>query len=118
MSNKNKKGGLVYSTHPEEVSNVWQELFSNEEQEKTTPLSHQKVRIRLERKAGNKEVTAIEGIEANEEELTDLTKKLKQLCGGGGTLKDGVIQIQGNHRERILKFLVDKGYKSTKLAGG
>jgi translation initiation factor 1 len=51
------------------------------------------------------------------DELKSLTKKLKQECGSGGTIKDGVIEIQGEHREKIADVLRKLGYK-VKVAGG
>jgi translation initiation factor 1 len=51
------------------------------------------------------------------DELKSLAKKLKQECGSGGTVKDGVIEIQGEHREKIADVLRKLGYK-VKVAGG
>jgi translation initiation factor 1 len=49
--------------------------------------------------------------------LKSLAKQLKQVCGTGGTFKDGIIEIQGEHRERIAEALKKLGYK-VKIAGG
>jgi translation initiation factor 1 len=49
--------------------------------------------------------------------LTQLGKQLKAACGSGGTVKDGVIEVQGDHRELVQRQLVDKGY-TVKLSGG
>ena len=76
------------------------------------------LRIRREtsgRKGGA--VTTITGAPGTEKELKILTKKLKQLCGSGGTLKNGVIEIQGDHRKKVLDTLTKDGF-SAKLAGG
>lgn len=62
-------------------------------------------------------VTLIRKLVLSEEDLKDLAKKLKQLCGSGGTVKDGEIEIQGEHRERIAEALQKMGYK-VKIAGG
>lgn len=77
-----------------------------------------KVRIRRETK-GRKGagVTLITGIPLAGEELKNLHKQLKQLCGVGGTLKDGVLELQGDQREKILKALAGKGW-DVKIAGG
>jgi translation initiation factor 1 len=49
--------------------------------------------------------------------LLDLAANLKRLCGAGGTVKDGALEIQGDHRERLADHLQAKGY-AVKLAGG
>lgn len=64
-----------------------------------------------------KGVSLIEGLNLEPEALKKLTKQLKQLCGTGGTLKDGVIEIQGDHRDKLLTFLVEKGIKAKKSGG-
>ena len=76
------------------------------------------VRIQRESKGRNgKTVTIISGILEQNETLRDLLSDLKRICGSGGTLKDGVIEIQGDHREKLLEELKKRGYK-TKIAGG
>ena len=62
-------------------------------------------------------VTLIKKLVLSEEGMKDLAKKLKQLCGSGGTIKEDVIEIQGDHREKIAGALVKMGYK-VKIAGG
>ena len=62
-------------------------------------------------------VTVLKKLVLSEEDLKELAKKLKQLCGSGGTIKDGEIEIQGEHRERIAEALRKMGYK-VKIAGG
>ncbi|NVK42304.1 MAG: translation initiation factor Sui1 [Oceanospirillaceae bacterium] len=76
------------------------------------------VRIRRET-AGRKGkgVTTVSGVPLPEAELRELSKKLKKLCGTGGALKDGVIEIQGDHRERLKLALEQQGF-NVKLAGG
>jgi translation initiation factor 1 len=66
---------------------------------------------------GGKGVTLIKNLVLAEEDMSALAKKIKQVCGVGGTVKDGVIEIQGENRERIAEVLVKLGYK-VKLAGG
>jgi len=66
---------------------------------------------------GGKGVSLIHGIPLAEEELKQLAAKLKQHCGTGGTVKDGVIEIQGDQREKLSAYLQKQGYK-VKLAGG
>ncbi len=76
------------------------------------------VRIRRET-AGRKGkgVTTISGVPLAEAELKNLLKKLKQRCGTGGALKQGILEIQGDHREQIKSLLESEGFK-VKLAGG
>lgn len=76
------------------------------------------VRIRREvsgRKG--KGVTTVSGVPVTAAELKTLAKQLKQQCGTGGALKDGVIEIQGDHRAKIKDVLEAKGFQ-VKLAGG
>ncbi len=62
-------------------------------------------------------VTVISGIPLDGEELKALAKELKTLCGSGGTVKGGVIEIQGDHRDRLLEALAKRGWK-VKRSGG
>jgi len=66
---------------------------------------------------GGKTVTLVKKLVLSEEDLKELAKKLKQICGSGGTVKDGEIEIQGEHREKIAEALMKLGYK-VKIAGG
>jgi translation initiation factor 1 len=76
------------------------------------------VRVRRETGGrGGKTVTAVYGVALAEDKLKDLAGELKRLCGTGGTVKDGTIEIQGDHRERIVAALEKRGY-TVKLAGG
>ncbi len=62
-------------------------------------------------------VTLVKKLFLSESDMKELAKKLKQLCGSGGTIKDDVIEIQGEHREKIAEALMKMGYK-VKIAGG
>jgi translation initiation factor 1 len=76
------------------------------------------VRVRRETGGrGGKTVTAIHGIALAEDKLKSLAGELKRLCGTGGTVKDGAIEIQGDHRDKIVAALEQRGY-TVKLAGG
>jgi translation initiation factor 1 len=59
----------------------------------------------------------VRGLRAEEPTLDNLALELKRLCGAGGTVRDGAIEVQGDHRERIAERLRALGY-SVKLAGG
>jgi translation initiation factor 1 len=62
-------------------------------------------------------VTLVKNLSLSPADLKELTKRLKQACGSGGTIKEGVIEIQGEHREKIAEELQKMGYK-VKIAGG
>jgi len=76
------------------------------------------VRIRREVKGRKgKTVTTISGLPLNHDGLQKIAKELKQNCGSGGSVKESVILIQGDHREKILKILQGKGYPVKKADG-
>ena len=76
------------------------------------------VRIRRETKGRKgKTVTAVYGVALPGDEMARLASELKRQCGTGGSVKDGVILIQGDHRQSVKKRLEEKDY-SVKLAGG
>ena len=62
-------------------------------------------------------VTLIKNLSLSPDALKELGKRLKQACGSGGTIKEGVIEIQGEHREKVAEELKKLGYK-VKIAGG
>lgn len=66
---------------------------------------------------GGKVVSVVKNLILTEDDLKSLAKKLKQECGTGGTVKDGMIEIQGEHRQRMAEVLTNLGYK-VKIAGG
>jgi translation initiation factor 1 len=76
------------------------------------------VRLRREVKGrGGGTVIVISGIPLSAAEIKDLSGVLKKKCGCGGTVKDGIIEIQGDHRDTISAELQARGFK-VKLAGG
>ncbi|MFQ3345929.1 MAG: translation initiation factor 1 [Porticoccaceae bacterium] len=105
----NKESRLVYST---DVGRI-------KEGEQSRAFSGDgTVRIRRETKGRKgKGVTTVSGIELPEAELKALAKQLKQKCSTGGTVKSGVIEIQGDHRD-LLKAELEKRGHQVKLAGG
>jgi len=71
----------------------------------------QRIRIRVERRKWNREMTIIEGVEATDMPLSRIAQKLKAYCACGGTAKNNVIMLQGDQRERAKEFLVKElGY--------
>lgn len=84
----------------------------------SAPAGDGVVRVRREvsgRKG--KTVTTVRGVPLPPEALRDLAKALKKTCGAGGAVKDGVIEIQGDHRDAVVKALEARDYR-VKLAGG
>ncbi len=82
------------------------------------PAGDGNVKVRRETKGRKgKGVSVIEGLAMNAAELDTLAKQLKARCGSGGTVKNGTIEIQGDHRPVIVDFLTSKGI-AAKLAGG
>ena len=85
---------------------------------KSLPPQQQTVYLHRESSGrAGKAVTLVKKLILSEDDLKALAKKLKQECGTGGTVKEGVIEIQGEHREKIADVLQKLGYK-VKIAGG
>jgi translation initiation factor 1 len=101
---------LVYSTQTGRIE--------NKEQNKPSIKTDGIVRIRLETKGRKgKGMSTVAGLDLPEKELKDLCSQLKKMCGTGGALKDGVIEIQGDKRDKIKATLEQLGH-NVKLAGG
>jgi translation initiation factor 1 len=77
-----------------------------------------RAKVRREKKGrGGKTVTAVYGLSLDPESLNELGKKLKRACGSGGSVKNGVIEIQGDEVDRVIALLEKEGYPA-KRAGG
>ncbi len=82
------------------------------------PPQQQNLKVQASRKGRKgKTVTVISGFQAKPETLADLVKQLKSQCGTGGTVKDNEIEIQGDHKQKIVELLTKIGYKA-KASGG
>lgn len=82
------------------------------------PPNQQTLKVEASRKGrGGKTVTVISGFQEKPETLADLAKQLKAQCGTGGTVKDNEIEIQGEHKQKLLEILKKLGYKA-KISGG
>ena len=111
---KKKQGrsdGLVYSTN--------QDFYSNYEEERTAqdtlPKDKQKLRVKLDTKQrAGKVVTLVDGFIGTDDDLEALGKQLKTKCGTGGSVKDGLIIIQGDYKQKIFTWLKEWGYSNAK----
>ena len=100
----------MYSTNPEAITSE-----PIDEQE-TLPNAEQPLRVIVETKhRAGKTVTLIYGFEGKLADMESLGKALKNHCGTGGSVKDGEIIIQGDHRQKIFQYLKQKGYHKAKL---
>jgi len=109
---KRKSVGVVYSTDPD-----YKYQFDEADEPDTVAPSGQDLRLWLERKGGGKVAVVVRGFIGKTADLEQLGKQLKAACGSGGTVKDGEIIIQGDHRDKILGWLQAKGYKAKKAGG-
>lgn len=109
-ASSSKNSRLVYSTDQGRVKEA--------PTADAIPESDGIVRLHRESKGrGGKGVTLIKGIPLANAELKALAKTLKQVCGTGGTVKDGIIEIQGEQRDKLKTALEAKGY-TVKISGG
>ncbi|MEO7800547.1 MAG: translation initiation factor [Ginsengibacter sp.] len=108
MKKKNSLGGLVYSTDPN---------FKIQEPEEIITLlkKEQKLKVLLDKKQrAGKIVTLVEGFIGTVADAETLARQLKNLCGTGGSVKDFIIIIQGENKEKIFTWLVKEGYTLSK----
>ena len=66
---------------------------------------------------GGKAVTLVRGLPLAADPLAALGKQLRQACGSGGTVKDGVLEVQGDHVERVMALLQQQGWKPKRSGG-
>ncbi len=82
------------------------------------PPAQQNLRVQASRKGRKgKTVTVISGFQSKPETIAALLKQLKTQCGTGGTAKENEIEIQGDHKQKLVQILTDLGYKA-KISGG
>ncbi|HEY6133522.1 MAG TPA: translation initiation factor Sui1 [Rubrivivax sp.] len=85
---------------------------------KSAPLGDGNVRVSRESKGrGGKVVTLVRGLPLDPDALTALGKRLRTACGAGGTAKDGVVEVQGDHLDRVLQLLAQEGWKARQAGG-
>jgi translation initiation factor 1 len=114
------KGGLVYSTDGGRMCpDCRRPLADCQCQAPARPApAPGGVRVMRETKSrGGKAVTVVKGLPMDADALAALGKQLRTACGSGGTVKDGIIEVQGDHCDRILDALNKLGHRA-KRAGG
>lgn len=109
-NDKQREGGLVFSTDRTLLDSL-QTLLPKE----TLPKEKQPLRVYKDlHKRKGKVVTIVEGFDGAAEDLKELAKELKIRCGVGGTAKDGLIILQGEHLESTIQTLIEQGYTRTR----
>lgn len=115
----NALGGLVYSTEAGRTcSGCRQPVAACNCAAAPLPEGDGIARIRRETKGrGGKTVTTVSGLPLQAEELKVLGKKLKTRCGCGGSVKEGTIEIQGDHADLITAWLKEQGFQARRAGG-
>lgn len=121
MKNRDDNSRLVYSTESGRVCPACGKpaggCICKKKKAKMTPGDG---KIRVERSTKGRKgkgVTLITGLPLEDASLKELAKELKQKCGTGGTVKTGVIEIQGDHRDLLTEHLKSLGYQAIKAGG-
>jgi translation initiation factor 1 len=120
LKNRGASGGLVYSTEAGRMCPACRQPVAQCRCNRapSVPAGDGIVRVSRETKGrGGKAVTVVRGVALEATALAALGKQLKATCGSGGTVKDGVIEVQGDHGERVVEALRAQGY-TVKRAGG
>jgi translation initiation factor 1 len=112
MSKKNNQDGFVFSTNKD-----FQFESNHNEPIESLPPQQQNLKVFLDRIAGGKLITRVNGFIGNDSDLEALGKMIKQKCGVGGSTKNEEILVQGDHREKVIKLLTDANYKAKKAGG-
>lgn len=118
---KVRRGGLVYSTEGGRMCPGCRRPLSAckcRDGLSAPPAGDGVARVSRESKGrGGKTVTVVRGLPLAADALAALGKRLKAACGAGGTVRDGALEVQGEHCERVVAWLVREGFK-VRRAGG
>ena len=120
MKFKNTMDGLVYSTECGRMCPTCRQAVADCRcaAASARPAGDGIVRVSRETKGrAGKGVTLVKGMALDDAALAALGKQIKATCGSGGTVKDGVIEVQGDHCDRVMAYLQAQGY-IVKRAGG
>ena len=109
------KSALVYSTdRSKQKCPTCGRYECTCEEADSQPLSSQSAKIYIDRKGRKgKSMTIVEGLKVNPQHLAEIAKTIKQKIGTGGTAKQGRIEIQGEHHEKVAAVLRDLGVKTS-----
>jgi translation initiation factor 1 len=113
-------GGLVYSTDAGRMCPKCRRPIAQCACASARPAAPSDGIVRVSRETkgrGGKAVTLIRGLQLDAATLAGLGRQLKAACGSGGTVKDGIIEVQGDHRERVIELLKAQGH-AVRRAGG
>jgi translation initiation factor 1 len=121
MKSRAPAGGLVYSTEGGRMCPGCRKPVAHcvcRTAAAAVPSGDGIVRVSRETKGrGGKAVTLVRGLALDAAALDKLAKQLKAACGSGGTAKDGVVEVQGDHVDKVMALLAAQGHK-VKRAGG
>jgi translation initiation factor 1 len=120
MKSKSSSGGLVYSTDSGRMCPTCRQAQADCRCNAQAPQASADGVVRVSRETkgrAGKGVTLVKGLGLDLRALSTLGKQLKTACGSGGTVKDGVIEVQGDHCERVIEVLKAQGF-NVKRAGG
>jgi translation initiation factor 1 len=119
MSAMNKKGGLVYSTEVGRACPACRQALAQCAcKAAQAPAGDGQVRVSRQTKGrGGKCVTVVKGVALDGLALAALGKQLRAACGAGGTVKDGVIEVQGDHCDLVLDTLKKLGHDARRAGG-
>ena len=118
MKSKSPQGGLVYSTEVGRMCPQCRQALASCRCSAASarPAADGVLRVSLETKGrAGKGVTVLRGLALDDAAIAALGKQLRTSCGSGGTVKDGVIEVQGDHRERITQALLSMGHAAKQV---
>lgn len=120
MKSRSPIGGLVYSTDAGRMCPACRKAIAQCSCPIAAPAAPGDGIVRISRETkgrGGKAVTVVRGLAGDPVTVETLARQIKAACGSGGTVKDGAVEVQGDHRNRIAALLIGQGHK-VKLAGG
>lgn len=121
MMKNSSKGGLVYSTEVGRVCPACGQALAQcacKALAKSAPAGDGAVRVSRQTKGrGGKSVTVVSGLALDAIALALLGKQLRAACGSGGTVKDGVIEVQGDHCDMVMEALKKQGHHPKRVGG-